>query len=348
MNKEKICDIISKEWSMFTNTKGIGGRASCQDDAQTFINARLSWWGGFNTKVINSYYDDVLNAIDRNRNLVTLKYAYMMESTDRESFNQIKHLIPEIIDRKKDLVNEIVALIIGEEEELRSSNPELFDMNRPLYTKEDCKNRTSVETYIRGELCTYSYITLELILKYIKSLHEDGEMLLEKQLKLLNADAKNIKKKPTSKLSCGTKEEKKAKESQMELANILNLQLAEKIAGFAEAEARKMGKPFVISICDTAGKLILLKRMDDAILASIEISQAKAITAMAYKMSTAELGNIKELEPLKKWQDSSPFGYCYLAGGRPITVLGKIIGSIGISGGTAAEDDLIAQKCSKF
>lgn len=346
MNSEKICDIISKEWTMFTNTKGIGGRASCQDDAQTFINARLSWWGGFNSKVINSYYDDILNAIDRNRNLVTLKYAYMMESTDLEGFEQIKHLIPEIIDRKRTLVNEIVALIIGEEEELRGSHPELFDMNRPLYSKEDRKNRTSVETYIRGELCTYSYITLELILKYIKKLHEDGEMLLEKQLKLLNADAKKLSSK--AKIDKEKKQSKNTDEPTMELADILNLQLAEKIASLAEAQARKIGKPFVISICDTAGKLILLKKMDDAILASIEISQAKAITAMVYRTSTAELGKVSELKPLQTWKDPSPFGYCYLAGGRPITVLGKIIGAIGISGGTAAEDDLIAQKCSKF
>lgn len=347
MSKEKICEIISKEWTMFTNTKGIGGRAPCQDDANTFINARTSWWSAFPPKVINSYYEDLQKAILNNRNLITLKYAYMMESTDYQYFKQIEHLLPEIAPMKRKLVDKIVELLLEEEESLRKSDPDLFDQNRPLYSSQDRKNRTSVETYTRGELLTYSYITLELILKYIHELHADEQTLLKKQLTRLQSKVSNHKR-GESICNANLKKLSDEIEKHSNTADMMNLELAEKIATIAQKEAMKMGKAFVISIYDTGNNLVLLKKMDGAILASIEISQAKAMTAMAYKMSTLELSKIEELKPLQTWHDSSVFGYCYLGGGRVIKVFGKIIGSIGISGGSVEEDDLIAQKCSEF
>lgn len=347
MSKEKICEIVSKEWTMFTNTKGIEGRAPCQDDANTFINARTSWWSAFPAKVIDSYYEDIQKAILNKRNLITLKYAYMMESTDHTYFKQIEHLLPEIAPIKRKLVDKIVCALIEEEEILRKNKPELIDQNRPLYSSQDKKNRTSVETYTRGELLTYSYITLELIFKYINELHADSQMLLEKQLTRLQSKLPDNRR---SESICNANLKKLSDEIEKNsnTADMMNLELAEKIAAIAQKEAMKMGKAFVISIYDTGNNLVLLKKMDGAILASIEISQAKAMTAMAYKMSTLELSQTQELKPLQTWDDASVFGYCYLGGGRVIKVFGKIIGAIGISGGSVEEDDFIAQKCSEF
>ncbi len=123
----------------------------------------------------------------------------------------------------------------------------------------------------------------------------------------------------------------------------LDLEVAKKIAEAAEEKGEKIGVPIVVSVLDSGGNLILLHRMEDSLLASIDISMNKAYTALALKMSTDKVSNIvREDSDLYgiQWTNKGkivPFG-----GGYPLEIDGKIVGALGVSGGTVEEDTEVA------
>ncbi|MGH9678739.1 MAG: GlcG/HbpS family heme-binding protein [Candidatus Acidiferrales bacterium] len=120
----------------------------------------------------------------------------------------------------------------------------------------------------------------------------------------------------------------------------VTLETAKKIAAAAEAEAAKNNFHMVITILDDGGNLVYLERMDDTQLASIQISQGKAHTALAFRRPSKMLedgvaaGRVNTL--------SLP-GAVLVEGGLPLTVDGKVVGSIGVSGGTSAQDGGVAK-----
>ena len=120
----------------------------------------------------------------------------------------------------------------------------------------------------------------------------------------------------------------------------LNLAVAKQIAAAAEAEAIKNKFTMVIVIVDDGGNLIYLEKMDDTQIGSIEVAQAKAHSAIAFK------------RPTKVFQDGVAGGNTAILklpgviateGGIPLTADGKIIGAIGVSGGSSAQDGTVAQ-----
>ena len=120
----------------------------------------------------------------------------------------------------------------------------------------------------------------------------------------------------------------------------LTLSAAKEMAAAAEAEARKNNWNVVICIVDEGGHLLYLQRMDETQLASIEIAQGKAKTAMLYK------------RPTKAMEDAVAGGRAVVMrlpgalpveGGLPITVEGRIIGGIGVSGVQSVQDAQIAR-----
>jgi uncharacterized protein GlcG (DUF336 family) len=120
----------------------------------------------------------------------------------------------------------------------------------------------------------------------------------------------------------------------------LNLAVAKQIAAAAEAEAAKNKFTMVIVIVDDGGSLIYLEKMDDTQIGSIDIAIAKAHSAIAFK------------RPTKVFQDGVASGNTSLLklpgviateGGIPLTVDGKMIGAVGVSGGTSAQDGTVAQ-----
>ena len=121
----------------------------------------------------------------------------------------------------------------------------------------------------------------------------------------------------------------------------IDLDTAKRVAAAAGKEADANNWPVVISIVDSGGNLVLLHRHDVAQLASIAISQAKALTAVRMKRPTKLLEDgvtaggaglrILALE-----------GVVPMEGGLPILVDGKVIGAIGVSGVTSPQDGLVA------
>jgi len=121
---------------------------------------------------------------------------------------------------------------------------------------------------------------------------------------------------------------------------ILTLEVAKKIAAAAEVEAKKRGSTVVIVVVDDGGHVLLLERLDDTQVASVEVGIGKARTAAIFR------------RPSKVFEDQVRNGRVAalalpgatpLQGGLPIELEGKVIGAIGVSGNTPQEDEDIAK-----
>jgi len=120
----------------------------------------------------------------------------------------------------------------------------------------------------------------------------------------------------------------------------LTLAAAKKIAAAAEADAKAKGARVVIAVVDDGGNLLLLERLDDTQVASVDVGIGKARTAAIFR------------RPSKVFEDQIRDGRVAalalpgatpLQGGVPITYEGKVIGAIGVSGESPAQDEDIAK-----
>jgi hypothetical protein len=167
--REDIIDgIIEAEWQMFQNVPNIGGRAACQDDLETFRIMRAGQSASWSDAALESYLDDLNEAKRSGRNLLTEKYARMMRSTSPTEYARIEHLLPPVDPEAIKLIEQIVKIVLGWEQELLAKYPYIIKRSRPLFSTEDSVGVTSMETYLRGELSTYSLRTLELYAGHIQ------------------------------------------------------------------------------------------------------------------------------------------------------------------------------------
>jgi glc operon protein GlcG len=122
----------------------------------------------------------------------------------------------------------------------------------------------------------------------------------------------------------------------------IGLESAKRVASSAMAEAQRNGWTMAVAIVDVAGELVYFEKMDDTQVASVLVCQDKARSAARFK------------RPTKAFQDMLTAGgegmrvlgikgAVPVEGGLPITIEGKIVGAIGLSGGTSAQDGQCAK-----
>lgn len=162
MNKELIDQVVALEWQMFQNVANVGGRAACQDNPETFSVMRSSQITAWSAAVLGSYLQDLTEAKIQGRNLLTEKYARMMAFTAPEEYARIQHHLPKLEQQALLLIERIVEIHMVWNEEIRDRFPDIRKRGRPASSTGDMLNITSVETYLRGELATYSPRTLKL------------------------------------------------------------------------------------------------------------------------------------------------------------------------------------------
>lgn len=125
---------------------------------------------------------------------------------------------------------------------------------------------------------------------------------------------------------------------------MINLETAKYISEACQKKANEMGIPMVVAIVDKGTNLILLERMDGAIIAAIRIAQDKAYTSAATGFGTHEIAGISQPGQVAYGLANADGGRMIIfAGGLPIKKDGELIGGIGASGGLANQDQEVAQ-----
>lgn len=163
MKNELISEITRIEWDMFSRVRNAGGVADCQQDPDTFEVMRRSQVGSWPEELLGSYRDDLVLAQKSGRNLMTEKYAWMMEFSFPQEFKSIKERLPEPDAGSVPLIEEIVAIHLDWKKDLSARYPKLNGKGRPIYSRDDSPWATSFETYLRCELKTYSPDTVKIL-----------------------------------------------------------------------------------------------------------------------------------------------------------------------------------------
>ena len=182
-----IEQIVEMEWEMFQNVRNTGGRAACQDDFETFDVMRKSQFLTWDLPLLESYWQDFQEGKAQGRNLVMEKYAYMMESTAPKEYEAIATGLPKISEEKQAMVEQIVAIQVGWREEFAEKYPHLSGQARIIHTSEDTLYDISFETYLRGELKTYSMQTLVLYGRRIVAFVQEQKNMTEEIMRYTTA-----------------------------------------------------------------------------------------------------------------------------------------------------------------
>ena len=173
-------EVIRREWDQFQHTENEGGRASCQGNWPMFHQMRASQFMTWPEDLLRSYLDDLDEANRVDRNLVTEKYARMMASTAPDEYRErIEPFIPRLSDERVARQERVIAVQVAWARDFRGRYPKLGAAMRVLTTAEDTPEDTSFETYLRGELGTYSDRTMALYEAMVEDLQAAGRNLTE-------------------------------------------------------------------------------------------------------------------------------------------------------------------------
>lgn len=112
----------------------------------------------------------------------------------------------------------------------------------------------------------------------------------------------------------------------------------------AEAKAKAMGLPAIIAVLDDGGHLKSFRRMDGAVLGSIDIALRKAKTAVLFQCNSEDVWDYLKPGAPAPHLELSNDGLAPYAGGMALKCPnGNLAGALGVSGGTIAQDTEIAR-----
>lgn len=127
------------------------------------------------------------------------------------------------------------------------------------------------------------------------------------------------------------------------LNNKMTLELARKIAKAVEEKAEEIGVKAVVAISNEGANPVLVECTDDSYIASYDIALNKAYTSVALKMSTKKLSTLAQPNgELYGIQFTNEGKIVIFGGGVPLVSNGRIIGGLGVSGGSEEQDTFLA------
>ncbi len=162
--KDVIEKILAIEMEMFLSVPS-ANPSSCQQDPESFKLHRRAQFSAWSLPTLESYLRDLDNAKSAGINLMTQKYARM------------DNLIAPL--NGNPLIDAITARYCAWQRAMKEKYPGIISRGRPLSSEEDSASMTSFETYLRGELETYSDATLALLDKDIQDKLAHGVSMTE-------------------------------------------------------------------------------------------------------------------------------------------------------------------------
>lgn len=159
--------IAKAEFEAFDKVQNEGGRASCQNNWPTFKVMRMSQYMTWDEDMLLQYLYEFKTNLANGRNMIEEKYARMMASTAPDEYAKFADKLPPISTEKQAIMEQIIALQVKWMEEFAKEYPRLAGNARTIHTAEDLPYDTSYETYLRGELGTYSDKLLEMYGRYV-------------------------------------------------------------------------------------------------------------------------------------------------------------------------------------
>lgn len=166
--------IAKAEFEAFDKVQNEGGRASCQNNWPTFKVMRMSQYMTWTEDMLLQYLYEFKTNFANGRNMIEEKYARMMESTAPLEYAAFADQLPPVSSEKKAIMEQVIGLQVKWMEEFAAKYPNLADDARRIHTSEDLPHDTSYETYLRGELGTYSDRMLEMYGRYIVAHAQEG------------------------------------------------------------------------------------------------------------------------------------------------------------------------------
>ncbi len=119
---------------------------------------------------------------------------------------------------------------------------------------------------------------------------------------------------------------------------------ARRVIAAGEKKAGEIGQPMNIAVVDEGGNLVSHVRMDNAWLGSVDISINKAFTSRAFDISTKDLSQHSQSGGQFFGIHASNHGRIMIfAGGIPLKKDGKVVGAVGVSGGSGDQDHAVAE-----
>lgn len=125
---------------------------------------------------------------------------------------------------------------------------------------------------------------------------------------------------------------------------MITLADARRVIAAAEKKAVEVGQPMNIAVVDGGGNLVSHVRMDSAWIGSVDISIKKAFTSRAFDISTKDLATHSQSGGQFFGIHASNDGRIMIfAGGIPLKKDGKVVGAVGVSGGSGDQDHAVAE-----
>ena len=124
----------------------------------------------------------------------------------------------------------------------------------------------------------------------------------------------------------------------------VRLEDARRVIAAAEKKSKEIGQPMNIAVADEGGNIVAHVRMDNAWIGSIDISMKKAYTSRAFDIPTKDLATHAQSGGQFFGIHASNDGKIMIfAGGIPLKKDGKVVGAIGVSGGSGDQDHAVAE-----
>jgi uncharacterized protein GlcG (DUF336 family) len=125
---------------------------------------------------------------------------------------------------------------------------------------------------------------------------------------------------------------------------MVTLSDARRVIAAAEQKSHEIGQPMNIAVADGGGNIVAHVRMDGAWIGSIDISMKKAYTSRAFDIATRDLaGESQSGGQFFGIHASNDGRIMIFAGGIPLKRDGKVVGAIGVSGGSGEQDHAVAE-----